>query len=283
MKYREALKQAETELIQGGIPDAGVDAWYLMEYVLRRLVGPDVGRTWYLMHAEDEIEEEIRLEYHALTAKRLKRVPLQYLTGEQEFYVFPFYVNDQVLIPRQDTEILVEEALKKVKDGMRILDMCTGSGCILLSILKHRVQVTGIGADISEKALEVARKNADRLHTGAVFVKSDLFEELKGKYDVIVSNPPYIETSEIAHLMPEVREYEPHLALDGMDDGLYYYRRITKQSPAYLKDGGYLLFEIGYNQGKAVSSLLEQAGFKDISVIPDLAGLDRVAMGIWKG
>lgn len=123
MKYREALKQAETELIQGGIPDAGVDAWYLMEYVLRRLVGPDVGRTWYLMHAEDEIEKEIRLEYHALTAKRLKRVPLQYLTGEQEFYGFPFYVNDQVLIPRQDTEILVEEALKKVKDGMRILDM----------------------------------------------------------------------------------------------------------------------------------------------------------------
>ena len=104
MKYREALKQAETELIQGGIPDAGVDAWYLMEYVLRRLVGPDVGRTWYLMHAEDEIEEEIRLEYHALTAKRLKRVPLQYLTGEQEFYGFPFYVNDQVLIPRGSLE-----------------------------------------------------------------------------------------------------------------------------------------------------------------------------------
>lgn len=283
MRYREALKRVESRFELDGIPDAAVDAWYLLEYVLRKQMGQGVNRTWYLMHSEEEIAADVLAKYQALAEKRLERIPLQHLTGEQEFYGLPFYVNEHVLIPRQDTEILVEEALKKVRDGMRILDLCTGSGCILLSILKNRRQITGVGADISEQALEVAEKNAHRLHADAVFIHSDLFEKLQGQFDVIVSNPPYIESARIAQLMPEVREHEPHLALDGMEDGLYYYRRIIEQSPAYLKNGGHLLLETGYNQGAAVCGLLKYAGFAAVSVVSDLAGLDRVAMGTWQG
>ena len=283
MRYREALKRVESRFELDGIPDADVDAWYLLEYVLRKQMGPGVNRTWYLMHSEEEIAADVLARYQALAEKRLERIPLQYLTGEQEFYGLPFYVNEHVLIPRQDTEILVEEALKKVRDGMRVLDLCTGSGCILLSILKNRRRITGVGADISEQALEVAEKNAHRLQADAAFIRSDLFEKLQGQFDVIVSNPPYIESARIVQLMPEVREHEPHLALDGMEDGLYYYRRIIEQSPAYLKNGGHLLFETGYNQGEAVCGLLKHAGFAAVSVVSDLAGLDRVAMATWQG
>ena len=216
-----------------------------------------------------------------MVSRRKQRIPLQHLTGEQEFYGYPFYVNEHVLIPRQDTEVLVEEALKRKREGMKVLDLCTGSGCILLSILKNLKQGTGVGIDISEQALEVARRNAKRLglEAATTFVLSDLFEKAQGPYDMIVSNPPYIETEEIAQLMPEVRDHEPRLALDGMSDGLYYYRSIVSQCRDYLKEDGALLFEIGAGQGAAVSELLKEAGFMSVQVIKDLAGLDRVVAG----
>lgn len=281
MSYRKALKDAECFLEQAGVPDAGIDAWYLMEYVLKQNGISDAGRSWYFLHCEEEMPENCQVAYQKLLKKRGERIPLQQLTGEQEFMGISFLVNEHVLIPRQDTEVLVEEALKRKKEGMKVLDLCTGSGCILLSILKNLKQGTGVGIDISEQALEVARRNAKRLglEAATTFVLSDLFEKAQGSYDMIVSNPPYIETEEIAQLMPEVRDHEPRLALDGMSDGLYYYRSIVSQCRDYLKEDGALLFEIGAGQGAAVSELLKEAGFVSVQVIKDLAGLDRVVAG----
>lgn len=281
MSYRKALKDAERFLEQAGVPDAGIDAWYLMEYVLKQNGISDAGRSWYFLHCEEEMPENCQVAYQKLLKKRGERIPLQQLTGEQEFMGISFLVNEHVLIPRQDTEVLVEEALKQKREGMKVLDLCTGSGCILLSILKNLKQGTGVGIDISEQALEVARRNAKRLglEAATTFVLSDLFEKAQGPYDMIVSNPPYIETEEIAQLMPEVRDHEPRLALDGMSDGLYYYRSIVSQCRDYLKEDGALLFEIGAGQGAAVSELLKEAGFVSVQVIKDLAGLDRVVAG----
>jgi release factor glutamine methyltransferase len=214
--------------------------------------------------------------------KRALRIPLQHITGVQEFMGLEFKVNEHTLIPRQDTEILVEEAMRHMCDGMRLLDMCTGSGCILLSLLKYSNECEGIGVDISENALVVARENALRLGLDATFLAGNLFEPVEGRglFDMIVSNPPYIETSVIPTLMPEVREHEPLNALDGSEDGLYFYREIVDKAINYLRKGGYLFFEIGYNQGKAVSKLMCDAGFCQINIIKDYAGLDRVVMGI---
>ena len=275
MTLRELLAEGEHVLQTAGIEDWKMDAWYLLEETL------EVTRTRYLVDSGKAVSEEEKTRYLELIDKRASHIPLQHLTGEQEFYGYPFYVNEHVLIPRQDTEVLVEEALKRKKEGMRVLDLCTGSGCILLSILKNLKQGTGVGIDISEQALEVARRNAKRLglEAATTFVLSDLFEKAQGPYDMIVSNPPYIETEEIAQLMPEVRDHEPRLALDGMSDGLYYYRSIVSQCRDYLKEDGALLFEIGAGQGAAVSELLKEAGFVFVQVIKDLAGLDRVVAG----
>ena len=275
MTLRDLLTEGEHALQSAGIEDWKMDAWYLMEEMLH------VSRTRYLMEPSKEVSPEEEMLYKKQIARRAKHIPLQHLTGEQEFYGYPFYVNEHVLIPRQDTEVLVEEALKRKKEGMKVLDLCTGSGCILLSILKNLKQGTGVGIDISEQALEVARRNAKRLglEAATTFVLSDLFEKAQGSYDMIVSNPPYIETEEIAQLMPEVRDHEPRLALDGMSDGLYYYRSIVSQCRDYLKEDGALLFEIGAGQGAAVSELLKEAGFVSVQVIKDLAGLDRVVAG----
>ena len=214
-------------------------------------------------------------------AKRAQRIPLQHITGEQEFMGLTFRVNEHTLIPRQDTEILVEEAMLYLHDGMRILDMCTGSGCILLSLLKYSNECEGVGVDISEQALAVARENATRLGLKAGFVQSDLFEQVQGRFDMLVSNPPYIATKEIETLMPEVREHEPMQALDGMEDGLYFYRKIVEKSADYLYNGARLYFEIGYDQGEAVSTLMREKGYQDVKVIKDYAGLDRVVVGKW--
>ena len=158
---------------------------------------------------------------------------------------YPFYVDEHVLIPRQDTETLAEEALKVLKPGMEVLDLCTGSGCILISLMKMCEGLYGTGSDISEEALEVARKNACRLEVNATFIRSSLFEHISGRYDLIVSNPPYIRTSVIQELQEEVRLHDPFIALDGKEDGLYFYREIIKAGGGYLKPGGYLMFEIG--------------------------------------
>lgn len=240
-----------------------------------------IDHTYYYVHMDEEMSQEQIREYQALLSKRAERIPLQYIVGEQEFMGLKFRVNSNVLIPRQDTETLVEEALKVIEPGMRVLDMCTGSGCIIISILKNTTNVDGAACDISKQALNVAKENARLNGVFVDFERSDLFERVDEMYDVIVSNPPYIRSYEIPHLMPEVSVFEPHEALDGSEDGLLFYRRIIKDCRANLKPQGRLLFEIGCDQGRQVSEMMQFAGFSDVHVIKDLAGNDRVVSGVY--
>lgn len=273
MTFREAMSFGEKKLNTAGIVDAKTDAWILLTYVCK------IDRTYYYVHMDEEMSPELLAEYEAILNKRTEHVPLQYITGEQEFMGISFHVNEAVLIPRQDTETLVEEALKIIHPGMKVLDMCTGSGCILISILKNIVDVEGFGYDISKQAINVAKENAKLNNVNAMFERSDLFEDVTDTFDVIVSNPPYIPTDVIGGLMPEVAVYEPIQALDGKEDGLHFYRRIVEEASKYLKPEGKLLFEIGHDQGEAVSSLMIEAGYKGVRVIKDLAGNDRVVIG----
>lgn len=274
MTYREAIVLGETILQKADIVDAKTDSWLLLAMACK------IDHTYYYMHIDEEMTEEQVREFEVLIRKRAERVPLQYITGEQEFMGLTFHVNSNVLIPRQDTETLVEEALKVVKPGMKIMDMCTGSGCVLISILKNAHDVEGIGYDISKQAINVAKENAKLNEVPAVFEKSDLFEDVVEKdFDVIVSNPPYIPTDVVATLMPEVSQFEPHEALDGKGDGLYFYSKILEQCKNYMKPDGYILFEIGCEQGDAVSTMMRLAGFSGVHVIKDLARNDRVVMG----
>lgn len=311
MTYGELFRQGKGVLEEAGVPEAELNARLLLEQVC------GTGRSDLLAHGDRGVAAERQKAYEELIDKRRQRIPLQYLTGTQNFMGLDFLVNENVLIPRQDTEILVEEVLRNLHDGMRILDMCTGSGCILISLLHYSNDCEGVGADISEEALAVARENARKLlgagkcpgnaeelpdagecredgsmavlekadiedgnKTGTIcFVCSDLFSNISGRFDVIVSNPPYIRRNVIGTLMPEVREHEPLQALDGGEDGLDLYRKIIEDSQAYLYGGGMLFFEIGYDQGREVSTLMEQAGFLEIQVVKDYAGLDRVVYG----
>ena len=273
MTFREAMELGEKILQMADIVDAKNDAWLLLTMACK------MDHTFYYMHMDDDMTIEQTNEYQFLLRKRAERIPLQYITGEQEFMGLTFKVNSNVLIPRQDTETLVEEALKRVTPGMKIMDMCTGSGCVLISILKNSTQTTGIGYDVSKQALIVAKENARLNEVSAEFERSDLFENVVDTYDLIVSNPPYIRSGEICTLMPEVSQFEPILALDGKEDGLYFYSKIIEQAPQYLKEQGHLLFEIGYDQGEAVSGMMREAGFLDVSVIQDLAHNDRVVCG----
>lgn len=276
MTYRKAYEKGKGALTAAGIVEAELDARLLLEFAC----GTD--RNTLLVHGDREVAAQEEDIYEELIKKRSRRIPLQHLTRVQEFMGLEFSVNEHVLIPRQDTEILVEEVLRSLHDGMRVLDMCTGSGCILISLLHYTNDCEGVGADISEEALKVAAQNAKKLlgvGTCATFVQSNLFENVGGKFDVIVSNPPYIRSSVMETLMPEVRDYEPALALDGAEDGLYFYREIVGESRTYLSKGGMLFFEIGYDQGEAVSGLMKQSGFLEVQVIKDYGGLDRVVCG----
>lgn len=273
MEYKKLYEWGLAKLQNAGIDEAALDARLLLEYVC------DTDRNTLLVHGERPVSEEEQSRYEEYIEKRERHVPLQYITGEQEFMGLSFQVNENVLIPRQDTEILTEEALRELSDGMDVLDMCTGSGCILLSLLKYTNDCHGVGVDISEKALEVAEENNRRLGKDAVFLQSNLFEKVEGKFDVIVSNPPYIRSDVIPTLMEEVKTYEPMSALDGREDGLYFYREIVKQAGEHLNRGGKLFFEIGCEQAEDVSKLLTDAGYKEVQVVKDLAGLDRVVWG----
>lgn len=274
MTYREAIVLGEKNLQQADIADAKTDSWLLLAMACK------IDHTYYYMHIDEEMSEEQVREFEVLIRKRAERVPLQYITGEQEFMGLTFHVNSNVLIPRQDTETLVEEALKVIKPGMKVMDMCTGSGCVLISILKNAHDVEGIGYDISKQAINVAKENAKFNEVPAVFERSDLFEDVVEKdFDVIVSNPPYIPTDVVATLMPEVSQFEPREALDGKGDGLYFYSKILEQCKNYMKQDGYILFEIGCEQGDAVSTMMRLAGFSEVRVIKDLARNDRVVMG----
>lgn len=279
MTYGEAYRYGRESLLEAGVPEAELDARLLLEYVCKTC------RNDLLAHGDREINGSERTAYEELIAGRKGRTPLQYLTGEQDFMGLTFSVNEDVLIPRQDTEILVEEVLRHIHDGMRLLDMCTGSGCILISLLHYTNDCEGVGAEVSEAALKVAEQNAGKLlehrvrSGGISFVQSDLFEKIQGKFDVIVCNPPYIPGGTIPGLMPEVRDHEPMGALDGGEDGLSFYRRIVEEGRPHLTGGGMLFFEIGYEQAQAVAGLMEKAGFSQIHVVKDYAGLDRVVYG----
>lgn len=276
MTYREFYEYGKSKLLEAGIAEAALDARLLLEYICR------TDRNELLVHADRERSSMEEQFYTAAIEKRASRVPLQYITGEQEFMGLCFKVNKHTLIPRQDTEILVEEAMRRLSDGMRILDLCTGSGCILLSLLKYSNECEGVGTDISNEALKMARENAQRLQLEATFLEGDLFAAVKGLrlFDMIVSNPPYIRTAVIDTLMPEVRGHEPFSALDGGEDGLHFYRRIVAEAPDYMRRGAYLFLEIGYDQGEAVVLLMQEAGFTRVEVYKDYAGLDRVVCGV---
>lgn len=278
MNYKECYLYGVSQLQKAGVPESESDARLLLEYVCK------TNRNTLLAHGDMPVKEEMQNRFIELITKRASRIPLQLLTGEQDFCGLTFLVNENVLIPRQDTEILVECALKVLKPDMHLLDMCTGSGCILISLLALSQKLYGEGVDISEKALEVAKENGLRLlpeekqpgwYCGDLFVA--LPETLT--FDVIVSNPPYIRSEVIETLMPEVKDFEPRGALDGSKDGLLFYRRIIKEGIPFLKKEGYLLFEIGHDQGEDVKALMEEAGFREVKIIKDYAGLDRVVMG----
>lgn len=283
--YKEVYEAGREALQEAGIDEAALDARLLLEYVC----GTD--RNTLLARGEREVSEEEYGRYRELIGKRASRIPLQHLTGEQDFMGLTFLVNKDVLVPRQDTEVLVEEVMQNLHDGMRILDLCTGSGCILLSLLHYSNDCTGVGVDLSAEALAVARENYERLRIErpemeALFLEGDLFAALStegGRFDIIVSNPPYIETDVMSTLMPEVREYEPRIALDGGADGLVFYRRIAQEAGRHLNGGGMLFFEIGCGQADAVREIMEEAGFREIQVVKDFAGLDRVVYGSWFG
>lgn len=279
MTYREAYEWGRKMLESARVNDAAVDARLLLEYVCH------TGRNDLLVHGDREVEEISFFCYQKYIEKRSERNPLQQLLHEQEFMGLPFYVNEHVLIPRQDTEILVEEVLREPFDGAKILDMCTGSGCILLSLLRYSNATSGVGVDLSAEALAVAGENAQKLQLSdrAEWLKSNLFEKVEGKYDILVSNPPYIKSSVIPELEPEVRAHEPLLALDGGADGLDFYEKIVRQAGNYLIPGGRLYFEIGYDQGEAVAQLLEEHGYLEIRIVKDYAGLDRVVCAICQG
>ena len=280
MTFREALNWGKEKLQHAGIPEYDLDVWLLLEHV------SGLSRAMYFVRDREEMEESCREQYEEAIRKRESRVPLQHITGVQEFMGYEFHVNEHVLIPRQDTEILVEEADRAADDtgAKRILDVCTGSGCILLSLLKMNENRTGTGSDLSEPALKMAEENRRLLEIPeerAAFVQSDLFERIEGTYDMIVSNPPYIRTEEIRKLQEEVRLHDPYGALDGKEDGLYFYRRIISEAGGYFDHQGTLLFEIGYDQAEDVKRLMEEAGYSQIYVKKDLAGLDRVVGGVY--
>lgn len=321
MKYCELLKQGENELAESGIPEAVVDARILFESAF------GMNQSQYFLKKMDEVpEDEQRKSQIVLFRKyieeRCTHRPVQYITGRWNFMGMELEVNENVLIPRFDTECLVEKAIqvincirqsKQPDTSVNVLDMCTGSGCIAISIKKLCDRKKDIqnqfeynndskrkkysqkreldfgdlyveAADISQKALEVAKRNAGQQNVDIRFIQSDLFQNMdRGrKFDVIISNPPYIKTEEIGSLMPEVRFFEPMIALDGDFDGLKFYRKIIDVGRDFIRDGGYLLFEIGCHQGGAVKELLEWCGYDGIEIIRDLAGLDRVAAARFK-
>lgn len=282
LTYYEVYREGAARLGEADIEEAELDARLLLEFVC----GTD--RNTLLVHGERDVSEEEYGRYCGLIERRAAHVPLQHLTGEQDFMGLTFLVNKDVLVPRQDTEVLVEEAMKHLHDGMRILDLCTGSGCILLSLLHYSNDCEGVGVDLSARALSVAGKNYEIQRTQrpdmkARFLEGNLFEGLEDRFDMIVSNPPYIKTDVIDTLMPEVREYEPVMALDGGTDGLVFYRRIAGDAGAYLNGGGMLFFEIGCEQAADVCKIMEAAGFREVEVVKDFAGLDRVVYGSWFG
>ena len=274
MTYKQALEKGIKILEAERIIDARIDAWYLLSYVSQ------LTKAKYFLVQNEEIDELTLFKYKEALLKRAEHVPLQHITGEQEFMGINFWVNEHVLIPRQDTETLVEEALKVTPSGSHVLDLCTGSGCVIISLVVLGQGITGTGIDISDEAIAVARDNGNRLAPGRIdFIKGNLWNPVLGKYNTIVSNPPYIPTEDIKGLAEEVKDHEPLIALDGAEDGLFFYRQIVGHAAEYLASDGWLLVEIGFDQGPDVYALFIENGFKDVEVVKDLAGNNRVVKG----
>ena len=271
---REVYTEGKNRLQKAGVQSYEFDARQLLFFVF------SIDANQYLLNQSmpfGEEEEKKANSYFEAIQKRSEKIPLQYITGEQNFCGLDFYVNENVLIPRLDTEVLVEKILEYEEPGQRVMDMCTGSGCIAITLQKlGGFQVMAV--DISEEALTLARKNAQRNQAQVTFFQSNMFEQLSNtsKVDVIVSNPPYIESKVVDELDDEVKKYEPRLALDGMEDGLHFYRILAREGKRFLNEGGRLYVEIGFDQAEAVKAIFGAQGFLDIQVYKDLAGLDRV-------
>lgn len=325
MTWRELLAEATERLKGAGIAEYESDGWILFSEVF------NMSRARYFLCRDQEIDLESAREkgangndaeqFHEMICRRCEHIPLQQITGHQEFMGLDFQVNEHVLVPRQDTEVLVETVLGELKEvaaavheescagsekgtisrgeqscgeisaketednrQLQILDMCAGSGCIGISLERlAEVSVNVLGADISDEAILVAKKNAEQLGCEHYrIVKSDLFMQIEGSFDVIVSNPPYIPSAVIETLDDEVKLHEPRLALDGEADGLAFYRKISGEAAKRLCHGGRIYYEIGYDQAAEVSDILAVHGFTDIRVIKDLAGLDRVVAAMAK-
>lgn len=285
MTAAELIAQAAKRLSDAGVPEPELDAKILF------LEAFHMDQVHFLMNRMRPLTEEQRTQqemYEAMIDRRSARVPLQQILGSQEFMGLTFRVTPDVLIPRQDTETLVEQVLQEQKDpDIRLLDLCTGSGCIAISLAVKGGYESVTATDLSEEALKVAERNAKTHQKKIIFRQGDLFSALPrteaGTFDIITSNPPYIPTAVIATLEPEVREHEPMMALDGTEDGLRFYRQIAQEAGTWLKPGGAIYLEIGYDQGEAVSGLLREAGFDKVRVVKDLPGKDRVVCGVWPG
>lgn len=292
MTYQEALAWGQEQLRMAEVPDFALDAGYLLEFTSGRK------HIDLVLDGREQMTDALFEKYRDCVRRRAQRIPLQQITGSQAFMGLDFMVNEHVLCPRQDTETLVEEGLTilaSLRSGsaknsqanadreIRLLDLCTGSGCILISLLAlargQETPIHGLAADLSPEALAVARENAKRNGVSAAFVLSDLFAEIEGSFDLITANPPYIPSGQLEDLMPEVRDHEPRMALDGDEDGLAFYRRIAGQAPDYLREGGWLLMEIAFDQGQAVRQMLADGPLEEIEIIQDLSGRDRVLKG----
>lgn len=269
MKIKNMLEKIKSELASASITDSAEAEW-LVALTLK------IKRSEVYSLCERELTGKEQEELEANLAKRKQHIPLAYIVGNAEFYGLNFVVNESVLIPRPETEEVVEFALKHINKISKVLDIGTGSGAIAVTVAKKtNAQVTAV--DISEKALKVAIQNAKNNHVKVEFLQSDVFSALdKRKFDVIISNPPYISEGEYQTLMPEVKDYEPKIALVAEDDGLKIYKQIINDAPKYLEKDGVIVFEIGYNQGEKIKNLLEK-DFKEIKVIKDLQGNDRIA------
>lgn len=266
--FTKVYTSVKKRLYEAGISDKAETDW---------LIASALNKNRNEIFLVDNISDKDIEKINKLVEKRTKRIPLNKIIGKQNFYGYDFIVNRNVLAPRMETEILVEKAIEYIGGGApQVLDMCTGSGCIAVVVAKEtKAKVTAV--DVCSKALNVAQKNAAELKAKVKFVKSNMFQSLpiNKKFDIILSNPPYIKSEEIPFLDPEVREYEPRKSLDGGKDGLKYYRTIAEQAPKYLKKGGVLMLEIGFYQGEEVSELLSK-NFKNVEVIKDFGDLPRI-------
>lgn len=277
MKVRELLKNGTVKLTEYKIEDAILKVRMLLLYELQ------IQNEYLAVHLDEEANLEIAQNFEKHLEELIAGKPIQYITNFQEFFGLDFYVDENVLIPQPDTEILVEEIIEICKyreDAPEILDICTGSGAIAIALAKQ-MKVEIVASDISPKALEIAKKNAEKHRTKIEFLESDMFEKINQKFDIIVSNPPYIETKTIESLSPEVKN-EPQIALDGGEDGLKFYRVLARKAKDYLEENGVLAVEIGYNQRESVLEIFRNAGFCDIYAKQDLAGKDRIVVGKWR-